>query len=113
MILPRAATRPPVARFLGFCVLLLAAVLGGAPPAARAQDPSEGAKTFLPHTPTSWLVIAPVDFRARRPFNPDVIFSRRMLDPDSAAPRAGAKVSGERGETETWTGQEGDGARRV
>jgi pimeloyl-ACP methyl ester carboxylesterase len=48
--------------------------------AARAEVPSE------------WLVIEKVDQRGRRPFNPDRVFARYLLDPEAPPPEEGQKV---------------------
>ncbi|MHC4974505.1 MAG: carboxylesterase family protein, partial [Planctomycetota bacterium] len=48
--------------------------------AARAEVPSE------------WLVIEKVDQRGRRPFNPDRVFARYLLDPEAPPPKEGDKV---------------------
>ncbi|MHC4549352.1 MAG: carboxylesterase family protein [Planctomycetota bacterium] len=42
--------------------------------------------------PTEWLVIPRVDTRGRRPFNPDRIFARYLLDPASPPPQEGGKI---------------------
>jgi len=60
-------------RTTALLLLLLAA-------AARAELPSE------------WLVIEKVDQRGRRPFNPDRVFLRYLLDPAAPPPKAGDKV---------------------
>jgi dienelactone hydrolase len=65
-------------------VLALAAVLAAAPA-----------------PPKSWLVIAPVDQRGRRPFNPDAIFARYLLKRGSPPPKAGETVRGTSGE-QAW-----------
>ena len=48
--------------------------------------------------PADWLVLSPVDRRARRPFNPDAVFSRYLLEPGKQTPRPGELVTGTRGE---------------
>ena len=40
----------------------------------------------LPNPPKSWLVLEPVDRRGRRPFNPDGVFARYLLDRRSPPP---------------------------
>jgi len=45
-----------------------------------------------------WLVLSPVDRRARQPFNPDAVFADYLLTPGKRFPAAGATVSGTRGE---------------
>jgi dienelactone hydrolase len=51
--------------------------------------------------PGEWLVLAPVDGRGRRPFRPDAVMRRYIIDPEAAAPRAGEEVTGETG-THAW-----------
>jgi len=48
--------------------------------------------------PEDWLVLSPVDRRARQPFNPDAVFARYLLEPGKEQPKAGASVVGTRGE---------------
>jgi len=101
----------PVPRRLAvLSALLLLMSLPGVRRVWAGDDPTPA---FLPHTPQRWLVVAPVDDRSRRPFNPDAVFSRRMLDPESAPPRAGGDVEGERGKTETWKTQAADAEGHV
>ena len=45
-----------------------------------------------------WLVLSPVDRRARQPFNPDAVYATYLLDPGKQFPAAGALVTGTRGE---------------
>lgn len=42
--------------------------------------------------PRDWLVIAAPDKRGRRPFNPDRVFERYLLDRAARAPRAGETI---------------------
>lgn len=49
-----------------------------------------------PIRPTEWLLIDEVDGRGRRPFRPDAVFERYLLDP-GRAPAAGEEVSGSQG----------------
>ena len=42
--------------------------------------------------PSEWLVIEKVDQRGRRPFNPDRVFARYLLDPEAPPPKEGEKV---------------------
>lgn len=78
---------------------------------ARAGAPA-GETGFLPASPTSWLVLGPVDERGRRPFNPDATFARYLLDPRSPPPRAGETVRGSAGEA-AWTPARPDGKGAV
>ncbi len=98
------------------CRLVLAVCLSfltllGGPAAADEKEPKAAA--FLPHTPKAWLGIAPVDHRSRRPINPDQIFSRHMVDPESAPPREGAEVTGEREAPQTWQAIQADDQGQV
>ena len=47
-----------------------------------------------PAPPSHWLVIERTDVRGRRPFNPDAVFHRYLLDRDAAPPREGDTVKG-------------------
>ncbi len=69
-----------------------------ATPTAVGKEPS---KPFFVN-PTSWLVIGPVDGRARRPFNPDAVFERYLLDRRSGVPHEGDTIEGERGKPLAW-----------
>ncbi|MHC5011030.1 MAG: prolyl oligopeptidase family serine peptidase [Planctomycetota bacterium] len=51
---------------------------------------------------THWLALAPVDGRGRRPFRPDVVFERHLLDPASPPPEEGQTLTGEGGREGTW-----------
>lgn len=51
---------------------------------------------------TDWLVIEPVDGRGRRPFRPDAIFARHLLDPAAPGPVEGQVVRGEHGTDQAW-----------
>ncbi len=81
-----AATRPPALR---------------AAPARRAHAAEDEAGPEVLRA-TSWLVLAAVDDRGRRPFRPDAVFARHLLDRDAPAPRAGEALVGERGEEARW-----------
>ena len=48
-----------------------------------------------------WLVLEAIDGRGRRPFRPDAVFAKYLLDAKSAAPKAGEQLFGEYGEA-TW-----------
>jgi len=58
-------------------------------------------------TPTlaveDWLVIEPLERRGRRPFAPDAVFAKHLLEPESKKPRRGAVLRGESGEEREWT----------
>ena len=56
--------------------MFLLLLLGAAPPGPAGAEEDE--RPF-PISPTEWLVIGPVDFRARRPFNPDAVFERLKI----------------------------------
>jgi len=61
--------------------------------------------------PDEWLVLSPVDKRGRRPFNPDAVYARYLLDP-GPSPRAGDRVSGTRGER-AWRWVKADEKGRI
>jgi len=48
--------------------------------------------------PSDWLVLSPVDRRARKPFNPDAVLARYLLEPGKNLPKPGDAVKGTRGE---------------
>ena len=62
---------------LGALALAGLAALAAASPRA-AQDPPAAVAA---RAPEEWLVLAPVDGRGRRPFRPDAVFARHLLDP--------------------------------
>lgn len=62
--------------------------------------------------PSRWLVIDRVDARGRRPFRPDAVFDRYLLDRTAPAPSAGERVSGEVGES-VWEWRSVDENGRV
>ena len=68
-------------------------------PRGFAEAPSP---VSLPHSPETWLVLDPVDYRARRPFNPDAVYERHLFDPTSAPPQVDASLEGERGTPAAW-----------
>ena len=70
------------------CVVLV--FLVATPPPLGAEEPTAD----VPQAPDSWLVIEPVDQRARRPFNPDAVFHRYLLDRSSVPPGEGTVVKG-------------------
>ena len=67
------------------CCATVPAAQGAAAPAARA-----------PHAVHDWLVIAPLDERGRRAFNPSVVVARHLLDRAAPPPAPGERRSGER-----------------
>ncbi len=76
---------------LPWIVLLIGVVAGTTTPADE------------PVVPRDWLVIAQVDVRGRRPFNPNAVFARHLLDPASPPPKEGEKLTGELGNERVWT----------
>ncbi len=76
--------------------LVLGAPQGRALPMAPPQGDDARAWDG-PLTPGPWLVIDAVDAGGRRPFRPDAVFARYLLDPASDPPSVGEEVSGERG----------------
>ncbi len=73
------------------------------------SSPQTAAETELPAevVPRDWLVLAATDRRGRRPFGPDAVFRRYLLDPASPPPTADEEVGpGELGTTATWTERE-------
>ena len=64
---------------------------------ALLQDPAAAAAPSGEIAPQDWLVLDAVDARGRRPFRPDAVFRRHLLDPSSPPPVAGAEVSGSTG----------------
>ena len=84
-------------------VLLLLALAANLGP-VRGMSAQGGASPPVPQVeivPRKWLVLAPVDDRGRRPFRPDAVLARYVLDGSGTAPQAGEAVRGERGE-EQW-----------
>ncbi len=61
-----------------------------------------------PAAPRRWLVLASVDTRGRRPFNPDAVFARYLLDPASPPPCEGEVVRGSDGQEARWVAASGD-----
>lgn len=54
--------------------------------------------------PREWLVLSATDRRGRRPFGPDAVFLRYLLDPRSTPPVSGEEVApGELGHARVWT----------
>src|SRR5690242_2560492 len=58
--------------------------------------------------PRAWLVIAPVDARGRRPFRPDAVFAKHLLEADAPPPVEGEALSGELGSEQRWRAVEAD-----
>ncbi|MFQ5749499.1 MAG: hypothetical protein ACE5H3_08590, partial [Planctomycetota bacterium] len=63
--------------------------------------------------PRDWLVLSQVDRRGRRPFRPDAVFARYLLDPRAPGPSEGETLSGETGKEGAWTRQQADEGGRV
>jgi hypothetical protein len=59
--------------------------------------------------PEGWLVLPAVDDRGRRPFRPDAVFARYLLDAASPPPCEGESLTGETGEEATWEWREAGG----
>jgi len=74
-----------------------------APPAA--EPPAAAPKPAEPLVVRDWLVIAPLDQRGRRAFNPSAVLARHLLDRDAPPPKAGETLVGELGEPQAWTAQ--------
>jgi dienelactone hydrolase len=64
------------------------------------QEPSAPVKEVI--QPVEWLVLPGIDATGRRPFRPDQVFARYLLERSSPAPVAGQKLTGETGAGE-WT----------
>ena len=71
-----------------------------------AEPEADGAKPAEPLVVRDWLVIAPLDQRGRRPFNPSAVLARHLLDRDAPPPKAGETLVGELGQPQTWTAQQ-------
>jgi dienelactone hydrolase len=84
---------------------VMTAVLGAAAP---LEDP---ARDVL--VPKGWWTMAAVDSRGRRPFRPDAVFARYLLDPDSPPPSTGQQLMGERGKPASWSFREANEDGRV
>lgn len=63
--------------------------------AAGLQDSAAAAGADI--VPRVWLVLPPIDERGRRPFRPDAVFRRHLLDATAAAPVAGEELAGSLG----------------
>ena len=87
----------PLARRL---MLLLAFVGLTAAPLRAEEEPATEAPAQI--RVQTWLTLAPVDARGRRPFNPDATFERYLLDPRAPVPREGDALQGSSGQA-TWT----------
>ncbi len=61
-----------------------------------------------PEAPRRWLALASVDTRGRRPFNPDAVFARYLLDRSAPPPREGEPVRGGDGQEARWVAVEAD-----
>ncbi len=84
-----------------FLLSMIAAFAGIGGPAYAGEHTSPGCDAETEIVPSEWLVISPVDGRGRRPFRPDAVIAKYVLDPDAPAPEAGEKLTGERGE-QAW-----------
>ncbi len=69
-----------------FTLILATAIL------APLQDPASA-----PLQPTEWLRIPEIDSRGRRPFRPDAVFERYLLEP-GPVPQVGGSLAGSEGE---------------
>jgi len=58
-----------------------------------------------PQLVRSWLTLKEVDARGRRPFRPDAVLARHLVQPGMPPPEAGESVHGEKGEA-SWTALE-------
>ncbi len=63
--------------------------------------------------PRAWLVLSPVDRRGRRPFRPDAVFRRFLLDPGTPGPKEGETLTGETGKESVWTRRQADEKGRL
>lgn len=86
--------------------LLLASSFLCTPLLAQEQPAStDGAGRLIP---TGWWTIPSVDDRGRRPFRPDAVFARYLLDPASPTPAEGDTLMGELGEEAIWAYSEAE-----
>ena len=72
------------------------------------QEPSEAAPAASEPVviqPVAWLVMPVIDATGRRPFRPDLVFQRHLLDRSSPGPVAGQQLIGETGPGQ-WTAYE-------
>ncbi len=89
------------------------------PPAAAAPRPAAAAPTISPPqavhaplepfedgetlaeviVPREWLVLPSIDGRGRRPFRPDAVLARYLVEASSAPPEAGEELRGELGDS--------------
>ena len=86
-----------------------------APVLARATTPSSSDGLASPRVdedgvlrPARWLVLEAVDATGRRPFRPDAVVARHLLDPSAQPPSEGDDLSGELGEIHPWTTRDAD-----
>jgi len=75
---------------------------------ALAEPAISEAPEPLVIVPRKWLAIKAVDRRGRRPFRPDAVFAKHLLERDAAPPEAGQTLVGETGEEKAWSKQEAD-----
>jgi poly(3-hydroxybutyrate) depolymerase len=87
--------------------LAFALAATGVAPAEVAQEVTP-VPAVAPLVPREWLVLPPIDARGRRPFSPNAAFAKHLLDPASAPPSAGEKLTGELGVEKEWTKRQAD-----
>lgn len=63
--------------------------------------------------PLDWLVIAPTDKTGRRPFRPDAVFARHLLDREAPPPGTDQIVRGESGAERRWEERHLQAGQRV
>jgi dienelactone hydrolase len=81
-------------------IALLLVAFQEAAPAPAAEAPTlafDGSELVV----RSWLALAAVDARGRRPFRPDAVLARYLVEPGASPPREGESVKGETGEA-SW-----------
>jgi len=80
--------------------LVLAVAHAQTSASASAPAPPQSAATTL--VVRDWLVVAPTERRARRPFNPSAAFASLLLDAAAPLPKEGDPLAGENGRTQSW-----------
>lgn len=70
--------------------------------AACATQAQDGGASPISIVPIPWLVIDRLDERGRRPFRPDAVFQRHLLDRGAPPPREGDALVGELGKEQRW-----------
>ena len=73
--------------------------------ANASQEPRDASAAPVVLQPVEWLVIPATDATGRRPFRPDQVFRRYLLDRSSPSPQAGQQLTGETGQG-VWTAYE-------